>query len=55
MDKFFSADHFTESGEAERTTAAMMVAPIMTDLRIGVLPVSTGTRLILHPAAQSEL
>ena len=29
-----------------------MVAPIMTDLRIGVLPISTGTRLILHPAAQ---
>ena len=28
----------------------MMVAPIMTDLRIGVLPISIGTRLILHPA-----
>src|SRR6516162_2167036 len=37
-DRFLSADHLTEIGEAERTTAPITVAPIKANVRIIVSP-----------------
>jgi hypothetical protein len=40
-DKFFSADHLTEIGAAEKIAAPRTAAPIKANLRIVALP-STG-------------